>query len=415
MQRILPFLHYPNMERRYFAENEAIGVMLSLPKPLAMVQSMALPRKPSNPKLRNKFRGCLLGGGVGDALGAPVEFLHLEEIEQVYGKQGIRDYAPAYGKIGAITDDTQMTLFTAEAMLAAEVDSTQVRSGLDFFRAGSDSYQRWLATQEHAGRPGGPREMSSWLFSQRRLFARRSPGTTCLSSLEALRGKSGRASNDSKGCGAVMRSAPVGMYFAHQLRNQSSRLAAITKTFETARDLASITHGHPTGSLTAGVFAVVVGMLLVDEPLAEAIDAAKGELHKHIFYKETLYAIERAEKLAKSCPRERDALRELGKAFVAEEALAISLYCALCSEDFAEGILLAVNHSGDSSATGSMTGNLLGATCGLEGIPEKWLKPLELRDVIEAVADDLAAYPEWRLTGAEDAAEREFYRKRYPI
>lgn len=160
---------------------------------------------------------------------------------------------------------------------------------------------------------------------------------------------------------------------------------------------------------------MVVGMLLVDEPLAEAIDAAKGELHKHIFYKETLHAIERAEKLAKSCPRERDALRELGKAFVAEEALAISLYCALCSEDFAEGILLAVNHSGDSSATGSMTGNLLGATCGLEGIPEKWLKPLELRDVIEAVADDLAAYPEWRLTGAEDAAEREFYRKRYPI
>ena len=100
-----PEPHYFNMGRRYLAENEAIGVMLSVPKPLAMVLGMALPRKPSNAKLRNKFRGCLLGGAVGDALGAPVEFLHLDEIEQVYGKQGIRDYAPAYGKIGAITDD----------------------------------------------------------------------------------------------------------------------------------------------------------------------------------------------------------------------------------------------------------------------------------------------------------------------
>src|SRR5690349_12444687 len=349
------------MEPRSLAENPAFRGMLSVPKPLATVRGMALPRKPSSTKLRNKFRGCLLGGAVGDALGAPVEFLHVEEIEQVYGEQGIRDYAPAYGKIGAITDDTQMTLFTAEAMLSAEVASTQLRSGLDFFRAASDSYQRWLATQEHAGRQGGPRQMTSWLFQQRRLFSRRAPGTTCLSSLEALHGKSGRASNDSKGCGAVMRSAPVGMYFAHELRSGKTHAATITKTFDTARDMASITHGHPTGSLAAGFFAVVVAML------------------------------------------------------VAEEALAISLYCALCSADFSDGIVLAVNHSGDSDSTGSMTGNLLGAIHGVESIPEKWLRPLELHDVIEAMADDLAAYPDWRLSGPQDVTERDFYTKRYPI
>lgn len=376
---------------------------------------MALPRKPSSTKLRNKFRGCLLGGAVGDALGAPVEFLHVEEIEQVYGEQGIRDYAPAYGKIGAITDDTQMTLFTAEAMLSAEVASTQLRSGLDFFRAASDSYQRWLATQEHAGRQGGPRQMSSWLFQQRRLFSRRAPGTTCLSSLEALHGKSGRASNDSKGCGAVMRSAPVGMYFAHELRSGKTHAATITKTFDTARDMASITHGHPTGSLAAGFFAVVVAMLLADESLPASIESAKTELQKHIFHRETLSAVERAEKLATTRPRERQAIREMGKAFVAEEALAISLYCALCSADFSDGIVLAVNHSGDSDSTGSMTGNLLGAIHGVESIPEKWLRPLELHDVIEAMADDLAAYPDWRLSGPQDVTERDFYTKRYPI
>lgn len=389
--------------------------MLSVPKPLAMVRGMPLPRKPSNIKLRNKFRGCLLGGAVGDALGAPVEFLHVEEIEQVYGEQGIRDYAPAYGKIGAITDDTQMTLFTAEAMLSAEVASTQLRSGLNFFGAASDSYQRWLATQEHAGRPGGPRQMSSWLFQQRRLFSRRAPGATCLSSLEVLRGKGGRAANDSKGCGAVMRSAPVGMYFSHELKGTSPQSATVTKIFDTARDLASITHGHPTGSLAAGFFAVVIAMILADRPVSEGVEEAKDELRKHIFHRETLAAVERAEKLAKSRPGERKALREMGKAFVAEEALAISLYCALSSENFADGVILAVNHSGDSNSTGSMTGNLLGAVHGVESIPEKWLKPLELHEVIEVLADDLAAYPEWRMSGPQDVEERDFYTKRYPI
>src|SRR5260370_16834222 len=87
-------------------------------------EKMFLPRIPSDSQLRSHFRGCLLGGAVGDALGGPVEFLDLEEIVKVYGEQGIRDYAPAYGKLGAITDDTQMTLFTAEAVLSAHVTAS---------------------------------------------------------------------------------------------------------------------------------------------------------------------------------------------------------------------------------------------------------------------------------------------------
>ncbi len=59
------------------------------------------------------FQGCLLGGAVGDALGAAVEFDSLEKIRSKFGSEGIRDPAPSYGRTGAITDDTQMTLFTA--------------------------------------------------------------------------------------------------------------------------------------------------------------------------------------------------------------------------------------------------------------------------------------------------------------
>jgi ADP-ribosyl-[dinitrogen reductase] hydrolase len=73
------------------------------------------------PSLQDRFRGCLLGGAVGDALGAPVEFSSRTTILNQFGPSGIRDYAPAYGRKGAITDDTQMTLFTAEGFIRAAV------------------------------------------------------------------------------------------------------------------------------------------------------------------------------------------------------------------------------------------------------------------------------------------------------
>jgi ADP-ribosylglycohydrolase len=52
-------------------------------------------------------------------------------------------------------------------------------------------------------------------------------------------------------------------------------------------------------------------------------------------------------------------------------------------------VVLAVNHGGDSDATGAITGNILGAMLGVSAIPERCLKPLELKAVIEAVAEDL--------------------------
>ena len=124
---------------------------------------MSLPRIPSDARVRTRFSGCLLGGAVGDALGAPVEFLDRDEIVRAYGEQGIRDYAPAYGKLGAITDDTQMTLFTAEAMLSAHLSAALESHEPDFFRAGAGSYARWLMTQENSRlvASGAPESLSA--------------------------------------------------------------------------------------------------------------------------------------------------------------------------------------------------------------------------------------------------------------
>jgi len=98
----------------------------------------------------------------------------------------------------------------------------------------------------------------------------------------------------------------------------------------------------------------------------------------------------------------------------AEEALSMGLYCALGAKDFEDGIILAVNHSGDSDSTGSITGNLLGAAAGVEAIPIAGSPHLELRSTIEALADDLAAFPEWRLRTQAMPEERAFYTSRYP-
>jgi ADP-ribosylglycohydrolase len=88
-------------------------------------------------------------------------------------------------------------------------------------------------------------------------------------------------------------------------------------------------------------------------------------------------------------------VERLGEGWVAEEALAIALYCALTADgSFERGVLAAANHSGDSDSTAAIAGNLLGALLGRGAIPERWLEPLEVREVVERLAGELlAAFP----------------------
>ncbi|NPT54890.1 ADP-ribosylglycohydrolase family protein [Paraburkholderia elongata] len=371
-------------------------------------------RTPSDAIKRSRFRGCLLGGAVGDALGAPVEFMNLADIRRSFGPGGICDYAVAHGRVGAITDDTQMTLFTAEGLLRAHVRAALHGDGPMFGKATAQAYLRWLRTQGVKPKIAEPSGESGWLLEQRELFSRRAPGNTCLAALRALTSYADRACNASKGCGGVMRVAPVGMFVANWINDAEDQDDRIGQAFAVATDIAAITHGHPTGQLTAGAFAVVIALLLVGLPLPDAIDRAKTELRKHDRYEETLAAIENAEQRAADRPGQTHVLQELGEGWVAEEALAISLYCALSAPDFESGVVLAVNHGGDSDSTGAITGNMLGAMMGVDVIPERWRVTLELADAIGAMADDLATVREWRINHSRGSAERDFYHERYP-
>lgn len=218
-----------------------------------------------------------MGGAIGDALGAPIEFMSMDQIISVCGPHGVIDYLPAYGRQGAITDDTQMTLFTAEGLILSRV--RQEYQGAD--KAILSVYHgllRWLSTQETdlqaqlIKRYGTCSIVDGVLTGYKELFSLRAPGNSCLSALKS--GKMGTLENpvnNSKGCGGVMRVAPVGLAFSDA-----------EKSFQMGCECAAITHGHPTGYLAAGTLAALISMIISGDSLGDAMDGALGANSQNI-------------------------------------------------------------------------------------------------------------------------------------
>jgi ADP-ribosyl-[dinitrogen reductase] hydrolase len=338
--------------------------------------------------MRSRYRGCLLGGAVGDALGAPVEFMRRDTILSHHGPNGLSEMVPAYGKRGAITDDTQMMLFTAEGLLQSHRRDPTL--GLEHSaEVIANAYLRWLHTQDERSPVDNPVEAGG-LLRHPELFSRRAPGVTCLSALKQTRKPGTPASNDSKGCGGVMRVAPVGMML-HSLSaaDPQRRGDHLEKAFDLGCVAAGLTHGHPTGQLASGAFSAIVFMLLDGGALEDSTAKVLEMLDQRHHGEETAAALRLAVRLASEQPASPEAITMLGEGWIAEEALAIGLYCALGALTFESGVVLAINHDGDSDSTGLIAGHLLGAMNGMAAIPERWLEPLELRIVLDDIADEL--------------------------
>lgn len=139
--------------------------------------------------------------------------MKLAEIRRRFGPDGITGYSPAYGGLGKITDDTQMTLFTAEGLLRAWVRGC-FRGITTFPGVTANAYLRWLRTQgeQPICDVQFDAEKAGWLFQHRQLHSQRAPGNTCLAALKSMESLGQPARNDSKGCGRVMRVAPVGLF-----------------------------------------------------------------------------------------------------------------------------------------------------------------------------------------------------------
>jgi ADP-ribosylglycohydrolase len=353
----------------------------------------------------SRFRGCLLGGAVGDALGAPVEFMSLSRICKHFGFGGIRDFAEFGGRKGAITDETQMTLFTAEGLIRAVVRERHEGS-TDYTMVMANAYQRWLRTQGESNAHGlDPlAQETGWLYSQKELHAQRAAGRTCRAALRDTSRLGVPAANDAKSTGAVMRMAPVGLF-----------AESIDESFELGCQMSTLTHGHPTGYLAGGALAVMITAIRQGATLPDAIETALDCLELKPGHEEVLTALELADDLAYEGADPDSAIAQLGGGWMAAEALAVATYCSLVARSFGDGMIMAVNHDGDSDTCGALTGNLLGAIWGEQAIPANWLKQLQLRKVITDVADDLHACRLWSI--GPSAVTQEFSKQiwaKYP-
>jgi ADP-ribosylglycohydrolase len=363
-----------------------------------------------SPALRRRYRGCLVGGAIGDALGAPVEFMALEEIQSTFGEGGIQEFTTAFDRKGAITDDTQLALFTAEGLLRAYVrESTEGSCNVPVVVA--NAYLRWLKTQ---GTDSPLLEAADgWLVSQRALHVSRVPAATCLEAIGAMSVPGERARNKSKGCIAAARVAPVGLFCAREPGATPERAAR--RAFDIGCETAALTHGHPTAQLAAGAFAALIALLAREATLFDAIAKVKTLLARRPLHEETSRAIERAQSAAISGTPGPRTVVGLGEGWNSEEALAIALYASLVGRNFESGVRMAVNHDGDSDSTGAMAGSLLGTLHGLDAIPRRWGTALEAKDVIVQIADDLATYPDWPVGQYVPAGEaNSYWLERYP-
>ncbi|MGW6915894.1 ADP-ribosylglycohydrolase family protein [Kitasatospora sp. NPDC054939] len=349
---------------------------------------------------RSRIRGCLLGGAIGDALGRPVERAGLAQIRATYGPQGLTDLMPDEdGATGRISDDTQLTLFTAEGWMTA-YDRIREKgiSGAEVLIV-HDAYLRWLETQDHtAPPPRSPalRHHIGRLRDEQWLYARRGAGRSCLDGLRQghtpearapITGLPGPVNPGSKGGGALARSVPFGF------TDTDPRLC-----FELAARCAQTSHGHPTAYLSAGALAATVRHLLLGSSLADAVGRSLELLGHYPGHEETGAALRRALALAANGPATPDTVDSFGSGWTAEEILGVAVYAALAQSRswpvhtrFESGLLLAVNHSGTSDSSGAVCGSLLGAHYGDVMLSRAWLARLEGRATIATLADDFAA------------------------
>lgn len=331
-----------------------------------------------------------MGGAIGDALGYPIEFSRYQNIVNNFGRKGVTEYV--YGE-GLISDDTQMVLFTIDGLL--KDDDYKGKHRDKKIRDIYQSYLDWCATQNYPfnGRYDSNRwSEKSKLLNIPDLYDLRAPGNTCLLALgSGVMGTVNRPINNSKGCGGVMRVAPIGLYFKPDNHD-------IGYVANVGGDVAAITHGHPLGYLPSAVLACMIHKIVyyntsIRDAVVESVTVV-DKMYNHPSEMRVLRELlNDAFKLAGNGKNDYKNITKLcgdkynGGGWVAEETLAIAVYCALKYEnDFEKAVVVSVNHDGDSDSTGAVTGNIVGAIVGYNNIPKRYIEKVELRNVIEEMA-----------------------------
>ena len=337
------------------------------------------------PTVQSRIIGSLLGGACGDALGYPVEHKSYSTIVKIYGEKGL-DHMETTDGISLITDDTQMTIYTAQGLLHAYEKGCNY---LETVQEVHKSYLRWINSLVNENVVSLYENMylkeeleKNELLEYNGIDKRMCRGGSTFAAL--LCGEMYSVNHpapEGVRCGTTMRSAPIGIYCY-----KNPKLA-----FLLGQDCAALTHGHSSAYLSAGVMCMLIALLLQGEEMKPAID----QCFQHLLTQPDglpLYTVLKRGVELSETPQEDPYMdiRELGLGWRADENLAIALYCCLrYRTNVKEALCACVNHSGDSNSVAAVCGNILGAYVGKEGLPTEFISVIQFADLLENQGDRL--------------------------
>jgi len=310
---------------------------------------------------KDHFRGCLLGGATGDA-------------KAYHGREGGKDL---------ISDNTQQTIFTVDGIIWAH-DRAKRKGVYAYVPCLFYSYQKWYYTQT-----GGLSDrdysfiLGGEVLQYDELFARRGEGVTSLNALaSSIKNRYGTIENrinDLNRPGCVIRTAPIGLYFANDAE----------MAFRIGCESAALTHGHTQAIMSSGYMAALIARLAHGGDLALATEAAL-EILDGSDLSDALPGelIRRAIDLAQTEKTPRKAIEAIGEGWIAPETAAIATYLAFRFEnDFEAAINAATDFDGNTDGVPPAVGNIVGCIVGSLEVPAQWILDLELAGLIIHGAD----------------------------
>ncbi len=311
--------------------------------------------------LRGRIAGTVLGAAIGDAMGAPVEFIEsVDTIRQRYGPDGITGFVDVRGhgdtRHARYTDDTQM----AECVARGLLDSGAPGATLDdVMNAIAPRFIAWSQSPDLAGR---------------------APGNACLSGCRALAAGAPwhqAGGPTAGGCGSVMRAYPFGLVWSLD-PHKAARMAA---------EHSRLTHGDPIALAASASMAGAIARLLTAVPDDQILDAMVADARE--------YSPKTADMIARAIAEARDGtppevtLDRL-RSWAAHEAIAAGAYLlARNPDDTRLAILEGANTPGDSDSIATLAGALLGARNGLASLPADWIRDVERSTELLALAGRL--------------------------
>lgn len=333
------------------------------------------------------YRGCLLGLAAGDAMGYAVDDSTLAQIQEDYGPDGILGYDMVNGYADP-SSHTQLAAYACNGLLLGLTRGQTQGMMAPFVRYIALSEREWARTQRYSG---NAERIFCWITRERDLKGRRCMDTRMLDALNQQQlGSMEEPANRFVTPGALTTAVAVGMFGRPRwiTREECNRLGA---------EAVALTHGAPQTFLSGAVIAHMISRILVDgadnirEVTREAVAALQEQFGRE--YRQTVEvkeALNMALSLSGSRHVSRRQAMEQLRCTTAPEVLAGAVYAAATHpNNFDEGLICAVNHSGRSAAVGALTGAILGARLGEENIPEFYLEPLTPAELLRELAGDM--------------------------